>query len=98
MRIVTQLKGMDGSLSNANKVLLDDLLAHASQSLWSKAKNVVICDQPLTTLNAAVRAVSQGRVEIGEFPDTFTIYRALLFAVKKRQRCFHKMEVCDSES
>jgi hypothetical protein len=98
MLIVQHLRGMNGTLSKSNLNILMSLIDTPSQALWQSAKNIIISDQPLITLNAAVRAVTQGRVEIGELPDTFTFYRAFDYAVKKRRQCFHQMEVCDTES
>jgi len=99
MRILKKLHGMDGKwLSRSNAAILRALIVKPDATLWRKARNMVICDQPLITLSAAVQAVANGQVVIAEFPDTFTIYRALNLVVDKRQRCFHQMEVCDNES
>ena len=98
MRIIQQMCGMDGKLSRSNSALLKLLLDRPMLPVWQKAKNMVICDQPLITLNAAVRAVSHSKLAITELPDTFTLYRALTYSIKKRKRCLHKMEVCDTES
>lgn len=98
MRIIQKLYGMNGKLSRSNVMLLSELLHRPRLALWHSARNMVICDQPLITLNAAVNAVTQGKLVIGELPDTLTLYRALKFSVEKRKRCFHNMEVCDTES
>ena len=98
MRIIQKLHGMNGNLSKSNSNILNLLITEPSLPLWRSAKNILICDQPLITLSVAVRAVTQGQVKIDEFPDTFTLYRALKYAVQKRQRCFNQMEVCDTES
>jgi len=98
MRIIQKMYGMDGKLSRSNSAILKSLLEQPTLPVWRKAKNMLICDQPLITLNAAVRAVSHGKLAIAELPDTFTLYRALKYSIKKRKRCLHKMEVCDTES
>jgi hypothetical protein len=98
MRIIDDLHGIDGKLSGANKALLTQLVKQPTLALWSRARNTVICDLPLITLNAAVRAVTQGQVAFAEFPDTFTLYRALKYSVDIRKRCFHRMEASDMES
>ena len=98
MRIIQKIHGMEGKLSRSNAMLLNILLHQPTLPLWRSAKNMLIADQPLITLNAAVRAVTQGQVVIDEFPDTFTLYRALKFAIEKRERFYHRMEVCDIES
>ena len=98
MRIIQKMSGMNGKLSRSNAMLLNALLRQPTLSLWHRTRSMVICDQPLTTLNASVNAVTQGRLVIGEIPDTFTLYRALKYSMEKRKRCFHNMEVCDTES
>ncbi|WP_455219184.1 hypothetical protein [Kaarinaea lacus] len=98
MRIIQYMYGMDGKLSRSNSAILKSLLEQPTLPVWQKAKNMLICDQPLLTLNAAVRAVSHGKLAIVELPDTFTLYRALKYSIEKRERCLHKMEVCDTES
>ncbi|MGD8559978.1 MAG: hypothetical protein PVG89_11890 [Gammaproteobacteria bacterium] len=98
MRIIDHLVGIDGGLSGANKALLAQLIKQPTAGLWSRTKNMVICNQPIITLNASVRAVTQGQVAIGEFPDTFTLYRALKYSIDKRNRCFRSMEASDTES
>ncbi|WP_455222461.1 hypothetical protein [Kaarinaea lacus] len=98
MRIIHKMYGMNGKLSRSNIMLLNSLLRQPSLPLWHSARNMVVCDQPLITLNAAVKAVTQGKLVIGEFPDTFTLYRALKYCIEKRKRCFHNMEVSDTES
>jgi len=98
MRIIHKIYGMNGKLSRSNVMLLNTLFHQPSVPLWRSARNMVVCDQPLITLNAAVKAVIQGKLVIDEIPDTFTLYRALKYCVEKRKRCFHNMEVCDTES
>ena len=98
MHIVQKLHGMHGKLSPSNSMLLNTLLHQPTLAHWCSAKNMIISDQPFITLNAAVRAVTQGQVVTGEFPDAFTMYRALKYAIEKHDRFFHKMEVCDTES
>jgi len=98
MRIIHKIYGMNGKLSRSNLMLLNTLLQEPSEPLWRSAKNMVVCDQPLVTLNAAVKAVIQSKLAISEIPDTFTLYRALKYCVEKRKRYFHNMEVCDTES
>ncbi|HEY5603875.1 MAG TPA: hypothetical protein VIM41_12265 [Gammaproteobacteria bacterium] len=98
MRIIQKMHGIDGKLSRSNSMLLDTLLHQPSLLLWRSARNMVICDQPLITLSAAVQAATRGKLVIGEIPDTFTLYRALKYSVEIRKRCFHNMEVCDTES
>ena len=98
MGIIQRIHGLDGKLSRSNSMLMNSLLHQPTLSLWRSAKNMVISEQPLITLNVAVRAVTQGQVVIEEFPDTFTLYRALKFAIEKREHYYHKMEVCDTES
>lgn len=98
MLIIQKMHGMDGKLSRSNSEILKSLLVQPTMPVWRKAKNMIICDQPLVTLNAAVRAVSHGKLAIVELPDTFTLYRALKYSIEKRKRCLHKMEVCDTES
>lgn len=98
MDIIRKLYGINGKLSCANQKLLNTLLKCPTDALWQRARNIVISDQPLITLNAAVRAVTQGRVAILELPDTFTLYRALKYSADKRKRFFHRMEVSDMES
>ena len=98
MRIIEGLYSINGKLSCANKQLLDALLKQPSLPLWQRARNIVISDQPLITLNAAVRAVTQGRVAFMELPDTFTLYRALKYGADKRKRFFYCMEASDTES
>ncbi|MCI0505465.1 MAG: hypothetical protein L0Z73_05080 [Gammaproteobacteria bacterium] len=72
MLIIQKIHGMDGGLSRANSMLLKTLLHQPNLPLWRSARNMVICDQPLITLNAAVKAVTRGKLVFGEFPDTFT--------------------------
>lgn len=98
MRIIQKMSGMNGKLSRSNVMLLSALLRQPNLPLWHRTRGMVICDQPLMTLKAAVNAVTQGRLVIGEIPDTFTLYRALKYSMEKRKRCFHNMEVCDTES
>lgn len=98
MRIIQKMYGMGGKLSRSNSEILKSVLEKPTLPVWRIAKNMVICDQPLITLNAAVRAVSHGKLAIVELPDTFTLYRALKYSIEKRKRCLHKMEVCDTES
>lgn len=98
MRIIDDLHTIDGRLSGANKALLTQLINQPTLALWSRARNIVVCDLPLVTLNAAVRSVTQGQVAYTEFPDTFTLYRALKYSVGIRKRCFQRMEASDTES
>ncbi|WP_455207258.1 hypothetical protein [Kaarinaea lacus] len=98
MRIIQRMFGMNGKLSRSNAVLLNALLHQPTLPVWRSARNMVICDQPLMTLNAAVNAVTQGKLVNGEIPDTFTLYRAMKYSIEKRNRCFQNMEVCDTES
>ena len=98
MRIIHKMYGMSGKLSRSNVVLLNTLLHQPTLAVWRSARNMVICDQPLMSLNAAVNAVRQGKLVIGEIPDTFTLYRALKYSIEKRNRCYQNMEVCDTES
>ncbi len=98
MRMIDQLAGIDGRLSSANKALLCELITRPTAPLWKRTRNIVICNQPIITLNASVRAVTQGQVAIAEFPDTFTLYRALIYSIEKRKRCFRQMEASDTES
>ena len=98
MDIIQQLHGMQGKLSTSNSAILTSILKQPTASLWRSARNIVICDQPLITVNAAVRAVTRGQVAIAEIPDTFTLYRAFRYAREKRKQWFQRMEVCDTES
>lgn len=98
MNIIQKLHGMNGKLSSSNTMLLTALLRQPTLPLWHRTKHIVISDQPLMTLKAAVNAVTRGKLVIGEIPDTFTLYRALKYTMEKRKRCFHNMEVCDTES
>lgn len=98
MGIIQKIHGLDGKLSRSNLMLLNTLLHQPTLSLWRSAKNILISEQPLITLSTAVRAVTQGQVVIEELPDTFTLYRALKYAIKKHERYYYKMEVCDTES
>ena len=98
MRIIQKMYGLDGKLSRSNSAILKSLLERPTLPVWQKAKNMIICDQPLINLNAAVRAVSHGKLAVAELPDTFTLYRAFKYSIEKRKRFYHKMEVCDTES
>lgn len=80
MSIVDQCRDPYGVLSPARKALLERLLEAPDAGLWERARGLIVRAIPLVTLDSAVRAVRRPHGARG-VPDTFTLYRALRFAV-----------------
>ncbi|WP_455205200.1 hypothetical protein [Kaarinaea lacus] len=98
MHIVDQLQGLDGKLSPGNSQLLKKLLHYPERQLWDSAKNIIIGNRPIITLNKAVKCVTSANVEIDGAPDPFTVYRALRFSLNKQEIFKYNFDVCDVES
>ncbi|KPJ93557.1 MAG: hypothetical protein AMJ53_07020 [Gammaproteobacteria bacterium SG8_11] len=84
--LIKQCVDMHGAMSRGNTALLTELCESPSEELWLRAQRIIVCDLPLTTLRSAVNRVTQGRIDIQGSPDEFTLYRALRYAIEKRQR------------
>lgn len=98
MQIVEQLHGLDGRLSPGNTHLLKLLLHNPDPQLWLSAKNMIISNRPILTLNKAVRCVTPDPQSESITPDPFTLYRALRFSITKQEIYRDQFDVCDVES
>jgi len=80
MRIIDQCRDPYGRLSSCRRELLAQLLEAPDNSLWERARGLIIRATPIVTLERAVRAV-QYPTSADQAPDSFTLYRALRYAV-----------------
>jgi hypothetical protein len=87
MPIVNRCTGIDGcALSPLNRQLLKAMLAGADRYTWRRARRMIICAAPLTTLGMAVHRVSSHNLLADTVPDPFTVYRALRLTLDGRGR------------
>ena len=80
MLIIDQCRDPYGKLSCGRRELLIELLQKPDSVLWERARGLIIRAIPIVTLERAVRAVRKNAVGEG-VPDSFTLYRALRYAV-----------------
>jgi len=80
MHIIDQCRDPYGRLSNSHRELLAQLLEAPDSCLWERARGLIIRATPIVTLEQAVRAVRR-RTSAGQAPDSFTLYRAMRYAV-----------------
>lgn len=96
MTVVDYCAGIDGTLSESSKNLIEHMLHGGDVSTWRQAREIVISPLPLMTLGMAVKRVT--RTLSIEVPDPFTIYRALRFSMNRRTEFHQHPEVSDIES
>jgi hypothetical protein len=80
MYIIDQCRDPYGKLSKSRKILLEQLLKQPDQCNWERTRGLIIRDIPIVTLEMAVNSV-RGNSDAKQLPDSFTLYRALRFAV-----------------
>ena len=80
MAIIDRCRDPYGALSDSRKALLEQLLEAPDQCLWERARGLIIRAVPIVTLENAVRSVRNSR-DAGQVPDSFTLYRAVRYAV-----------------
>ena len=80
MYIIERCRDPYGELSKLRKTLLEQLLDAPDQCLWERARGLIIRDIPIVTLEMAVQSVCRNS-GAEQVPDSFTLYRALRFAV-----------------
>ncbi|MDH5544092.1 MAG: hypothetical protein OEZ43_00780 [Gammaproteobacteria bacterium] len=83
MKLVENCKDLYGELSESNQRHITRLLQNPSAENWEQARRIVVSPAPLLTLDMAVSRVTE--TKLNSFPDQFTIYRALDYAIKKHQ-------------
>ena len=75
-------RGPYGKLPDRRRALLKQLLERPSQCSWERARDLIIQDAPITTLEMAVRSV-RGNADGQRAPGPFTLYRALRHATRE---------------
>lgn len=80
MHIVDQCRDPYGTLSSSRRELLTALLEAPDSGLWERARGLIIRAIPIVTLERAVQAVRR-RTSTDQVPDTFTLYRAIRYAI-----------------
>ncbi len=80
MLVIDQCRDPYGRLSRCRRELLEQLLREPDSDLWERARGLIIRPIPIVTLERAVCAVRSNNVA-DEVPDSFTLYRALRYAV-----------------
>lgn len=95
MSVIDQCRDAYGCLSDANREVLEQALERTDEDIWARARRVVISATPMITLGMAVRSVSRQPPEA--VPDPFTVYRALRYAVERRQEFIKRFSETDIE-
>ncbi len=80
MYIIDQCRDPYGKLSKSRRTLLEKLLKQPEQCNWERTRGLIIRDIPIVTLEMAVNSVRRNS-DAEQVPDSFTLYRALRFAV-----------------
>lgn len=80
MHIIDQCRDPYGRLSSSRRELLAQLLENPDRCLWERARGLIIRATPIVTLERAVHAVHR-RSSTDQVPDSFTLYRAMRYAV-----------------
>lgn len=83
MGLFEQCKELYADLSSSSQRLLTLMISAPCAETWIEARKLVICSEPLLTLEMAVKRVSNKSIK--EIPDSFTIYRALRYAAERSQ-------------
>lgn len=83
MREIKECRDLYGPLSESNKRLLLEMLYRPGEQTWQKARRIVVSAAPIITLEMAVKMISPSWVS--ELPDSFTIRRAILYALKAQR-------------
>ena len=83
MKLIEQCKDLFGDLSVSDQELIEQMLKSPCAETWEVARRIVVSPAPLLTLDMAISRVTENRKK--GVPDSFTIYRALDYAVKKHQ-------------
>lgn len=91
MKLIDKCRDLCGTLSDANQHLIESVLAQPCAQSWEMARLVVISPAPLLTLDMAVNRVS-GKLG-DELPSSFTLYRALDYAIKKREHYLNRPRI-----
>jgi hypothetical protein len=60
------------------------MIQNPSVETWEIARRIVVSPAPLLTLDMAISRVCENKLK--GIPDSFTIYRALDYAVKKHHQ------------
>ena len=81
MSIIDRCRDPYGPLSDSRRDLLQRLLDAPDPYLWERARGLIVRAVPVVTLERAVYAVSKHYRRRRRAPDTFTLYRALRYAV-----------------
>lgn len=96
MRLVEKCRDLCGILSPANQRLIEQMLDNPTHETWELVRRVIISPAPVLTLDMAVNRVSGKRD--GNLPSPFTIYRALDYAIKKREHYLRGPSAQSSEA
>jgi len=84
MKLIEQCRDLYGSLSQQNQRVIEDMIIRPSFQTWELARRIVISPTPLLTLDMAVHRVTEDASR-NTLPDSFTIYRALDYAIKRHE-------------
>ncbi|MEK7322808.1 MAG: hypothetical protein AABZ84_06990 [Pseudomonadota bacterium] len=84
MQIIDACTGCAGPLTFTERSLLRTLLEQPDSTKWRSARHILVSPVPFITLERAYQAVSPH--ELNQIPDSFTLHRALRYAVAERKK------------
>ena len=96
MKLVEKIRDMSGVLSVANQQLIEQMLDQPTLETWQQARHVIISPAPVLTLDMAINRIAGKRDN--RIPSPFTVYRALDYALKKREHYLRKPSSQSSEA
>lgn len=88
MKLVEKCRDMTGALPKAHQDILEKLLETPTDETWEIARLIVVSPAPVLTLDMAVKRVSNQTTE--KIPSSFTVYRAIRYAIEKHSRFLSK--------
>lgn len=88
MREIKECRDLYGPLSENNKRMLLEMLRRPAEKTWQQARRIVVSAAPIITLEMAVKMISPSWVSA--VPDSFTVRRAILYALKAQRDFRHR--------
>ena len=84
MSIIERCSYHGWRIPEVNRRVLRIMLETPDMTTWVQARKIVVCRQPLLTLEMALWAIAQHPGD--QIPDPFTVYRALKYTVDLEDR------------